>query len=459
MTHIWRNELTRILYILLFAGVVGWISGSIAWAMCTVLALYLWFALRFLMRLDQWLEGSPDQHPPESWGIWGYLFDKLYHNQKRHHQNQQRLIDIISKVQRSSGALRDAVVMIDQNGNLEWWNNAAETLLGLRSPADKGQGVTNLLRDPRFIAYYDRQDYHDPLTLASPMDDNLILEYQITIFGRNERLMLVRNVTRLHRLEQMRKDFVANVSHELRTPLTVINGYLETFADFSDQLPPRWGRATQQMQQQSRRMQNIINDLLLLSRLETTDIEGQQQHIEMDHLIDSIRQDALLLSGEKAHNILIENQCDAQVIGSENEIRSAVSNLVFNAVKYTPPESSIVIRWQETSQGATLTVEDNGPGINPRHLPRLTERFYRVDKGRSAETGGTGLGLAIVKHVLIRHNARMEIKSELEKGSRFICLFPLHRLHWDQEHQHKETAATPALSDLMAPQDSQEPLR
>lgn len=457
MTHIWRNELTRIVYIVLFAGAIGWLSGSIAWAFCAVLTFYLWFTLRFLVRLDRWLEKKPEQHPPESWGIWGHLFDKLYHHQKRYRQDQERLIGIISKVQRSSGALRDAVVMVDQNGNLEWWNKAAETLLGLHSPADKGQGVTNLLRDPRFITYYDNQDYHDPLVLPSPMDDNLILEYQITIFGRNERLMLARNVTRLHRLEQMRKDFVANVSHELRTPLTVINGYLETFADFSDQLPPRWGRATGQMQQQSRRMQNIINDLLLLSRLETTDIEGQQQHIDMHHLIESICQDAQLLSGDRQHQLVVDAPSDAQVIGSENEIRSAISNLVFNAVKYTPAESEIRIEWQETGQGATLTVEDNGPGINPRHLPRLTERFYRVDKGRSAETGGTGLGLAIVKHVLIRHNARLEIRSELEKGSRFICLFPTHRLYWENQAHNQAISepSTPILSELDTQQDQQ----
>ncbi len=455
MTPIWQAELTRIVYIALFAAIVGWFSGSVAWALTTVMGIYIVFALHFLQRLDYWLEHKPNEEPPESWGIWGHLFDKMYRHQRRYQQQQQRLTEIINKVQRSSGALRDAVVMIDQHGCLEWWNRAAEGLLGFRSPTDKGQALTNLLRDPRFISYYDKQDYQDPLVLTSPMDDNLMLEYQITIFGRNERLMLVRNITRLYRLEQMRKDFVANVSHELRTPLTVINGYLETFADYSDQLPPRWGRATNQMQQQSRRMQNIINDLLLLSRLETTDIEGQQQHIEIGLMLESIMQDAELLSGEKEHRIRIDLRTSAQVIGSENELRSAISNLVFNAVKYTPPGSTIEMSWQELPQstGAVLIVEDNGEGIDARHLPRLTERFYRVDKGRSAETGGTGLGLAIVKHVLLRHNAKLDIKSEVGKGTRFTCIFPDLRLIWPGEearHPHEALARSPELSDLAA---------
>ena len=453
MTPIWRAELTRIAYIALLSVFIGWLSGSVSWALVSIMGLYIFFALRFLQRLDTWLEHHSAEELPQSWGIWGHLFDKMYRQQRRYQTQQQRLTEIIHKVQRSSGALRDAVVMIDHDGCLEWWNRAAEALLGFRAPTDKGQALTNLLRDPRFISYFDHQDYHDPLILPSPMDDNIILEYQITIFGQNERLILVRNVTRLYRLEQMRKDFVANVSHELRTPLTVINGYLETFADYSDQLPPRWSRATQQMQQQSRRMQNIINDLLLLSRLETTDIEGQQQRIDIGLMLGCFRNDALLISGEKRHSIQINLKTRAQVTGSENELRSAISNLVFNAVKYTPPESVITMSWQSSAQGsgAILTVEDNGEGIDARHLPRLTERFYRVDKGRSAETGGTGLGLAIVKHVLLRHNAKLEIKSDLGRGSSFSCIFPDTRLSWPEDEikpQGQAPSESPELADL-----------
>lgn len=455
MKPVWQTEFTRVVYVLGFAAVIGWWSGSIAWPIVLVLSYYLVQAARFMLALDNWLDKNPDEPTPESKGIRGYLFDKIYHHQKRQQATQQRLKDVIDKVQRSSGALRDAVVMIDHSGALEWWNKAAESLLGLRSPADKGQVITNLLRDPRFISYYERQAYQEPLSLTSPVDDNITLEYQITIFGRNERLMLVRDISRLHRLEQMRKDFVANVSHELRTPLTVINGYLETFADYNDQLPPKWRRATAQMQQQSRRMQNIINDLLLLSRLETTDIEGQQQRIDVDKMMTSIRQDALLLSGEKNHLIQIENHCNAAIIGSENELRSAFSNLVFNAVKYTPPEAKITMRWQETALGATLTVEDNGEGIDARHLPRLTERFYRVDKGRSADTGGTGLGLAIVKHVLLRHNAKLEIKSVKGAGSQFYCHFPIARLKWPQAEHSQPALSAPELADLAAQPSNQ----
>jgi len=313
--------------------------------------------------------------------------------------------------------------MLDSDGNLEWWNRAAETLLGLKTPQDSGQPVTNLVRHPRFKEYFEQNNYLEPLEIPSPINDRLRVQLLITRYGNNEHLMLVRDVTRIHQLEQMRKDFVANVSHELRTPLTVICGYLETLLDNVKEVNPRWVRALQQMHQQGGRMQTLLNDLLLLAKLEATDYPSDNHPVVVSTVLQTIKSDAQALSGQNNQRITLEVDSDAQLKGSETELRSAFSNLVFNAVKYTPAEGTIRIRWWDDEQGAHLSVQDSGPGIEPKHLPRLTERFYRVDSSRASNTGGTGLGLAIVKHVLLRHRGTLDISSVVGKGSTFTCHF------------------------------------
>jgi len=314
--------------------------------------------------------------------------------------------------------------MLDSDGNLEWWNRAAETLLGLKTPQDGGQPVTNLVRHPRFKEYFERENYVEPLEIPSPINDHLRVQLNITRYGNNEHLMLVRDVTRIHQLEQMRKDFVANVSHELRTPLTVIAGYLETLLDNVDDVNPRWARALQQMGQQGARMQTLLNDLLLLAKLEATDYPSDNQPVAVETLLKTVQADAQALSGPRGQRISLDVEPGVRLKGSESELRSAFSNLVFNAVKYTQEGGSIRIRWWADAQGAHLTVQDSGPGIEAKHLPRLTERFYRVDSSRASNTGGTGLGLAIVKHVLLRHRGRLEISSVVGHGSTFTCHFP-----------------------------------
>jgi two-component system phosphate regulon sensor histidine kinase PhoR len=330
---------------------------------------------------------------------------------------------VIDRVQESTAALKDAVIMLDSDGNLEWWNRAAETLLGLKTPQDSGQPVTNLVRHPRFKEYFEQDSYAEPLEIPSPINDRLRIQLYITRYGNNEHLMLVRDVTRIHQLEQMRKDFIANVSHELRTPLTVICGYLETLLDNVEEVNPRWTRALQQMQQQGGRMQTLLNDLLLLAKLEATDYPSDNQPVAIDGLLQSIKSDAQQLSAQRNQKITLEADPTILLKGSEAELRSAFSNLVFNAVKYTPAEGNIRIRWWGDEQGAHLSVQDSGIGIDSKHLPRLTERFYRVDSSRNSNTGGTGLGLAIVKHVLLRHRGRMEISSVPGHGSTFTCHF------------------------------------
>ncbi|SDL09193.1 PAS/PAC sensor signal transduction histidine kinase [Pseudomonas delhiensis] len=426
MNQDWRGALIRhLLLLIVAAALIGAVSGQYAWALAGCLGIYLGWTLWQVLRLHKWLKNHrEDEPPPDGYGLWGEVFDSIYHLQRRNQRARGRLQAVIDRMQESTAALRDAVVMLDADGNLEWWNLAAERLLGLKSPQDGGQAVTNLVRNPRFKEYFARGDYQEPLDMPSPVDDKLLLQFQITLYGNGEHLMLVRDVTRVQRLEQMRKDFVANVSHELRTPLTVIAGYLETLLDNAGDINPRWARALQQMQQQAARMQALLNDLLLLAKLEATDYPADNKPVAVDLMLLAIRNDAQALSGARGHRISLETDPKVRLKGSEAELRSAFSNLVFNAVKYTPEGGEIRIRWWGDEQGAHLAVQDSGIGIDPKHLPRLTERFYRVDSSRNASTGGTGLGLAIVKHVLIRHRATLDISSVPGKGSSFVCHFP-----------------------------------
>ena len=425
MNQNWHSTLIRHLLLLVTACLlIGLVSGYYGWSLAAGVTLYLGWTLKQLLRLHDWLRNhQPDEAPPDGYGLWGEVFDSIYHLQRRDQRVRGRLQAVIDRVQESTAALKDAVVMLDSDGNLEWWNRAAETLLGLKTPQDSGQPVTNLVRHPRFKEYFEQNSYAEPLDIPSPVNDHLRIQLYITRYGNNEHLMLVRDVTRIHQLEQMRKDFIANVSHELRTPLTVICGYLETLLDNVDDVNPRWKRPLSQMQQQGERMQTLLNDLLLLAKLEATDYPSDNQPVQVERLLRTVKSDAQALSGQRNQTITLEAQADVALKGSETELRSAFSNLVFNAVKYTPDGGSIRIRWWADASGAHLSVQDSGVGIDSKHLPRLTERFYRVDSSRHASTGGTGLGLAIVKHVLLRHRARLEISSVLGHGSTFTCHF------------------------------------
>lgn len=423
MTSLFRKEIGTLVFYLLAGFLAGWLFSHAAFGLFLGVLLFIVKYLWQLGRLTQWLN-QPEKEPPEAKGIWGEVFDGIYHYQRRQKSSQLHLKQILNRIQDSSQALRDGVVMIDGKGNLEWWNTAAEALLGLRSPSDLGYPITHLLREPSFVEYYESQSYQDPLMLASPLNEDRSLEFQVTLFGGNERLILVRDVTKMQRLEVMRQDFIANVSHELRTPLTVLSGYLETFSDHAENLPTKWQRGLTLMRQQSVRMQQLVEDLLTLSSLETSSFEAAIEPIAVPELIKAIKTDALALSDGK-HSLVSEIDADLGVYGSEKELRSAFSNLVFNAVKYTPAGTEIALSWYQNAEGAYFEVKDKGQGIDPACLPHLTERFYRIDKGRSSSTGGTGLGLAIVKHVMLRHQGQLEMTSKQGVGSCFTCYFPL----------------------------------
>lgn len=408
-------------------GLAGWLSGSLSLGVILVLLLLLAHQFYQQQRLIIWLRRDDQADVPEAGGTWGEIFNRLHRTLQRHRHLEAQLKSVIDRIQDSTQALRDGVLMVDSQGEIEWWNRAASRLLGLKRPQDVGQPVTNLVRDPRFVHYFEERDYRDPLELASPADRGRHLQFTITEFGRSERLVLVRDITRLNRLERMRQDFVGNASHELRTPLTVISGYLETLQDqFADNVPVN--RALQQMDHQARRMNNLVNDMLMLSRLETTDSQLDNLPIDLERLLAEVSNSTQVLAEERGHQLILDLEPGYRLLGQEKELFSAFSNLVSNAIKYTTEPGQVRIRWRVDKRGGHLEVEDTGMGIEPQHLNRLTERFYRVDDGRASHQGGTGLGLAIVKHVLLRHQAQLSIQSTPDQGSTFSCHFPLRLL-------------------------------
>lgn len=422
------REFNRLLLLSILA-LAAAVALSSLWPLVIALVAYIYWSTRQLFQLYEWLVREQHIEPPDSSGLWGELYTRLEHLFRKEQRAQADLQAIISRARDSVNALSDGVILVDRDDHLEWYNDSAERFLGLRASKDIGHPLTNLIRDPTFTRYLQKNAFKDPIELPSPKDDNQILQFLITEFGDGDKLLLVRDVTRLHNLEQMRKDFVANVSHELKTPLTVLKGYLETLLDStSEEEQARLHRALKQMSQQSSRMEALVHDLLLLSRLENTEADTTQQAVLVHGMLQRMREDALSISSDKGHQIEIDVPEDARVIGNLAELESAFGNLITNAVKYTPANGLIKIRWRQDDQGAHLSVTDNGIGIDPRHIPRLTERFFRPDNSRVAQTGGTGLGLAIVKHVLIRHKGRLEIQSALGKGSTFTCHFPVSRL-------------------------------
>lgn len=417
-------EIRRLVLFSVVCLLVAWLSGHFLLVLGVGVTFYLASMVWQMWRLNRWLVRKNDEQPPEASGIWGDVFDNIYHLQRHQLQEKQNLQAVINRVQETTSALKDGVILLDWRGHLDFWNPAAQRLLGFHTK-DQGLSVINFIRHPRFVSYFEEGNYSEPLELPSPRFSSKQLQFQITRFGKNERLIVVRDITQIHNLEQMRQDFIANVSHELRTPLTVISGYLETLED-NNNLGPNWQKPLHQMQQQAQRMSLLINDLLVLSKLETTEVGHNQKLIPLEPLLCSIRNEAIALGGDRGQEIILTCESNIQLLGNDKELHSAFSNLVINAVKYTPDNGKIVMRLWRDKKNCYFSVSDNGPGIEGKHIPRLTERFYRVDASRNSSTGGTGLGLAIVKHVLLRHDAELKISSEVGKGSVFTCVFPLH---------------------------------
>jgi two-component system, OmpR family, phosphate regulon sensor histidine kinase PhoR len=426
MSGAWAMEATRLAVLALLGLVVGLLSGELGWSMAAVAAIALAFHLLQLYRLHHWIVNDEDrQNPPDAGGVWGELIDVLYRFGKRHRKRKERLARLLERFNEFTGAMPDANVVIGPQSDIRWMNEAAVSLLGLDQPADLGQRITNLIRHPEFVQFLRRGNYSEALEFPAPRREDMRLSVRVVPFGNNERLIAARDVSHFYRIERMRRDFVANVSHELRTPLTVLAGYLETYADMADEMPAPLRPSLEHMQGQTARMQQIVDDLLTLSRLDSENVVANDQlEVAVPGIVSTLREDAEALSGGQ-HEIVAEVDAGLWLRGEAKELHSALSNLVSNAVRYTPAGGRIELRWAaESGGGARFEVSDSGIGIAPADIPRVTERFYRVDKDRSRATGGTGLGLAIVKHVLQRHGARLELRSRLGEGSTFACVFP-----------------------------------
>lgn len=420
----WIQEFWRLLGLILGMLLIGLLAGQTFLFLFLAGFIYLGWHLYNLYRLDRWFTHSKKFYPPEAPGIWGEVFYHFYRLQQRNRKRKRKLTSMLKRFQKSTAAMPDATVVLGKNYEIEWFNQAARDLLGLQYPQDRGKAITNIIRSPIFGQYIANSDDKTSIKLTTFANPNIMLTIRIVPYANRQHLLLARDITQIHRLEQIRRDFIANISHELRTPLTVINGFIETLCDSKDDYPKQWERPLLLMAQQTARMRNIVEDLLLLSRLESEPTIEQEQPIVVANMLKTICEDARLLSGDKNHHLTLEADEDLIINGHAKELHSAFSNLVFNAVRYTPTGGNIKIRWYNDAQGRHFEVSDSGEGIAPEHLPRLTERFYRIDIGRSRSQGGTGLGLAIVKHVLNRHNGQLRIESTPGEGSTFWCDFP-----------------------------------
>ncbi len=421
----WPATISRLVGAVLVFAAVGWLLGQVTLAILLGTLGYLGWNLYNQALLERWLRDGRSLEPPTSRGLWGEIFNGIHRLQQRQRMRRKRLTRILQGVRLTINAMPDGAVILRGHGEIQWWNAAARGLLGLTWPQDEGQRIANLLRHPEFSEFIrEKRDSASSITLPSPVDEDVMLEIRVIPYGLNQRLMLVRDITRLYQLERMRRDFVANVSHELRTPLTVITGLAETLGDTVPQQLPQATRPLALISQQTQRMQRLVEDLLMLSRLEMEQKPLEPKVVDVPRMLGVLVEEARALGAEERQTITLDVDRDWCALGDESELRSAFSNLVFNAVKYTPADGRIDIRWKARDGAVRFEVCDTGVGIPAHHLPRLTERFYRVDGGRSARTGGTGLGLAIVKHVLGRHGVELEVRSEVGKGSTFACTFP-----------------------------------
>jgi two-component system phosphate regulon sensor histidine kinase PhoR len=431
VTRAWWLAILRLLGTVVTGVVLGWVFGYVWAGLAGLLALHLLWQLATLFRLDWWVRHRSYAAPPDLGGAWGEIVAQVMRLHRRKRFHKQRFIQLVRQIQRSTAALPDGVVILNAQREIVWFNRTASTLLNLRGHDDFGLRIDNLLRQPEFGQYLENARYEIPLVIRPTIAADTHLSLQVVPYGEGQQLLLVRDVSRQVRLEAMRKDFVANASHELRSPLTVVSGYLETLGQ-DPALDPELRAPVAEMRRQAERMTTIIRDLLALSRLEETAEVVAGEPIDVAALMAMLRKDVLARS-EHPRDVIIRVDSRAQLLGSESEVHSAFSNLVDNAAKYTPPQGSIEMRWWTDGDGAHFSVTDTGIGIQSEHIPRLTERFYRADPGRSRATGGSGLGLAIVKHVLQRHAANLEIQSAPGSGSTFTCHFPLRRVVPERE--------------------------
>jgi two-component system phosphate regulon sensor histidine kinase PhoR len=420
----WVRQLLGLSGWLLAALALGAWFGAVSWWLAAALAIWLGIVLCRLYDLDRALDDRKPLFITSDRGMWAELLarvervkDKARYRKKKYHQ-------LLREVYKSTGALRDAGIILNVQHEIQWFNAAANRLLGLESSRDVGQRIDNLIRNPEFVAYLDAAK-DDVITIPSPKDTAGRLAVQIIPYSRNQRLAIFRDITHEFRLERTRRDFVANASHELRSPLTVIGGYLDAMLD-DGSIPSVWHTPLAEMQRQVDRMTRIVRDLLELSRLESMEGHAGHEFVEVGAMLRAIHKEFAESGAGPKPALSLET--DAALLGDESQLHSVFFNLINNAVRFTPDDGKVDIAWKATKGGVCFEVKDTGIGIPEELIPRVTERFFRVEPGRSRASGGTGLGLAIVKHALQRHGAKLEIESELAKGSVFRCHFPPDRI-------------------------------
>jgi two-component system phosphate regulon sensor histidine kinase PhoR len=433
----WWRPLSVLASVLLVALILyadsGWVAalGFLAGVQAFVMLRRLWQEFR----LARWLENPDEVTPPDATGTWGDIFYRLEKLQRRQRVSRSELSTALEQFEHAAQAVPDGMVILNGNEQIEWCNPASRKYMGLDCERDRGQFIRYLMRQAHFLAFLDAVDYSRRLVCKSPVNRELTLSLQLVPFGEGKKLLVARDITDLERVDAMRRDFIANVSHELRTPLTVVGGFVETLADAPDLSSVDTRHYFDLMLDHTRRMQHLLDDLLTLSRLESADHTLQDEPVNVPELARALLAEAQSLSRGR-HRVSLQIDSEAWLKGSLQEIRSALGNLVSNAVRYTPEGGDITLAWRERAGEGVFSVTDTGEGIAAEHIPRLTERFYRVDRSRSRETGGTGLGLAIVKHVLTRHGARLDIQSTPGKGSTFSAIFPAQRV---QHHNTLES--------------------
>lgn len=419
----WKYEIGVVTALVSVALILSLFVGHLTGLLLLIAVFLLIRQIRAINELERWLSQGAFKDRKTRKGIWDDIYYHVWKIKKIDKKRKKKLSRMIDRFRKSTDALPDAAVVLGEHAEIEWTNRAALEVLGLKK-SDKGQRIPNLVRNPQFVDYLKANDYQQKICIASPVNDNVILQISIVPYGVGMRLLLAQDITQIKKIERMRTDFVANVSHELRTPLTVLKGYVETLQEMDD-LPAHYIRSFDSMATQTERMQNLIDDLLLLTRLETK--EKRTECVDVSNVLNQICKESDLLEKDE-RRIELRVTTETCLYGDEQELQSAFTNLVVNALKYSPVSSPVKVGWHEKQDGELyFEVEDFGEGISTKDIPRITERFYRVEVKRQHKIAGTGLGLAIVKHVLMRHDATLEIDSQLGKGSRFRCVFSAQR--------------------------------
>jgi len=415
----WNSDVLRLLLAVLLAAIVSIFSGHFLYLLLLICIIYILRQAILLNQIKHWLQSGAKAAPPSHSGIWDEIYYQIFRIKKSNKKRKKRLSRIIEQFRKSTAALPDAIVVLGEYDEIIWFNNAAKPILGLKK-RDKGQRIPNLIRMPAFIEFLGEKDPGAILNIKSPANEQVTLQIKIVSYDSNAHLLVAHDISYLKNIERMRKNFVDNISHELRTPLTVLKGYLETLEDLDDEHSPLLTHSLQQMNNQTLRMQCLVDDLLLLANLETKKIH--HQCIEIPLLLTQLCQEVGTLESFNRVELFVDSKIN--ILGNKQELHSAFSNLIVNALKYSPEDSIVTIQWYQSGQSLVLDITDQGEGIAETEIPKITERFYRIDIQRKLEKKGTGLGLAIVKHVLVRHNAQLKISSQLGKGSCFSCIFP-----------------------------------